>query len=461
MDLRREIVGIDQQVPLLDGRLVNYVNLDNAASTPAFHRVKEKVDQALDLYSSVHRGSGYKSLISTYLYEHARQIVLDFVGANPDYEVVIFGKNTTEAINKLAHRFPFKPGDMVLTSLMEHHSNDLPWRAHAQVVYAEVEEDGRLDMNDLEAKLKQYQGKIKLVAITGASNVTGSMPPIYEIARLAHHYQAQIMVDCAQLLPHRPVMMGEPNTESHLDFITFSGHKIYAPYGSGALIGARQFFNRGEPEYRGGGTIEMVTLQEVEWAEAPERDEAGSPNVIGAVALASALQQLQEVGMEAVAKHEMELTSYALNKLQGIDRVRLYGPTDPNQVDQRVGVIPFAVEGMPHAKLAAILGFEGGVGVRNGCFCAHPYVLRLMKIEREEFLTYRQQVLQHNRADLPGFVRASLGCYNSQDDIDRLADMLEGIAAEEYKGKYEPDLQSGSYYPVGFNYEDLGKAFQF
>ncbi|MGB9586281.1 MAG: aminotransferase class V-fold PLP-dependent enzyme [Anaerolineales bacterium] len=461
MELRQEIVGIDQQVPLLDGRQVNYVNLDNAASTPAFRRVKEKVEQALELYSSVHRGSGYKSLISTYLYDTARQIVLDFVGANPDHEVVIFGKNTTEAINKLANRFPFQPGDMVLTSVMEHHSNDLPWRARAQVVYADVQEDGSLDMNDLEAKLKKYQGKIKLVTITGASNVTGWMPPIYEIARLAHRHQAQIMVDCAQLLPHRPVIMGEADTESHLDFIAFSGHKVYAPYGSGALIGAKDFFNQGEPDYRGGGTIEMVTLQEVEWAEAPERDEAGSPNVIGVVALAAALRQLQEVGMETIAKHEMDLTSYALRKLKEIQGVHLYGSTTNDQVDSRVGVIPFAVDGMPHAKLAAILGFEGGIGVRNGCFCAHPYVLRLMKIEREEFLGYRQQVLEHNRADLPGFARASLGCYNNQEDINRLAEMLEKIVAGDYKGKYEPHHQSGSYYPLGFNYEDLGSKFRF
>ena len=460
IDLRQEIVGIDQMVPLLNGERVGYVNLDNAASTPAFRRVKNKVEQALELYSSVHRGSGYKSILSTYLYDQARKIVLEFVGANPNHEVVIFGKNTTEAINKLANRFPFEPGDMVLTTVMEHHSNDLPWRAHAQVLYADIQEDGALDLEDLEQKLKQYHGKIKLVTVTGASNVTGLMPPIYEIAELAHHYQAKIMVDCAQLLPHRSVRMGEPDTASHLDFIAFSAHKIYAPYGSGALIGPQDFFNRGEPDYRGGGTIEMVTLQEVEWADAPERDEAGSPNVIGVVALAGALQQMKEIGMENIANHEMELTRYALKKLSQVKDLHFYGSTDLDHLNKRVGVIPFGIEGMPHAKLAAILGFEGGIGVRNGCFCAHPYVLRLMKISREKFLTHRQQVLNHNRADLPGFVRASIGCYNNQPDIDRLEEMLERIVVGEYQGKYSAHRSSGSYYPEGFKYEDLGKVFQ-
>ncbi|MFZ5808818.1 MAG: aminotransferase class V-fold PLP-dependent enzyme [Chloroflexota bacterium] len=461
LNLRDEIVGINSLTPLRNGQKVQYVNLDNAASTPAFRRVVDKVSEALEMYSSVHRGSGFKSLFSTYLYDKAREVAANFVGADREHDVVIFGKNTTEAINKLARRFPFEPGDVVLTTVMEHHSNDLPWRAVAQTEHVEVTAEGTLDISDLEAKLAQHRGRVKLVTVTGASNVSGFMPPIYDVAELAHQYGAQCMVDCAQLLPHRKIDMGEPDSPRHLDFIAFSAHKVYAPFGSGVLIGPKAFFNRGDPDYRGGGTVEIVTLDEVEWTDAPERDEAGSPNVLGAVALAAALEQLNEVGMEKVAEHEKALTRYALHELGKIRGVRLFGSKDPHRLEDRVGVIPFEVEGMPHAKLAAILGFEGGIGVRNGCFCAHPYVLRLLKVENQEFLTHRQRVLSHDRSDLPGFVRASFGCYNETSDIDRLTEVLERIVEGDYIDDYLPHKQSGSYYPKDFVYDDLAHSFHF
>jgi len=460
-NLRENIIGADQQVPLLDGSLKTYVSLDNAASTPAFRRVQEKVDQAMYSYSSVHRGSGFKSLLSTHLYAKARQVAADFVGADLDSECVIFVKNTTEAINKLANRFPFKPGEMVLTTVMEHHSNDLPWRVRAETLYAGLNPDGSLDVAELEDKLRRYKGRARLVAVTGASNVTGYLPPIYDIAEIAHQNGAMILVDCAQLLPHRPIQMGEAGSLRHLDFIAFSAHKVYAPYGTGALIGPKDFFNRGDPDYRGGGTVEIVTLEEVQWTQAPERDEAGSPNVIGAVALAAALEQINEVGMQAIAAHESELTSYALHCLLKIPGIKIYGSDDPNRLADRVGVIPFELVGMPHAKLAAILSFEGAIGLRNGCFCAHPYVLRLLGITQQEYLEYRSRLMQGDRSHLPGFVRLSFGCYNNREDIDRLVEMLERIVQGEYRGEYLPHKPSGSYYPRGFTMEELNPYFSF
>ncbi len=459
--LRQEIVGIDRQVPLLDGSLRAYVNLDNAASTPALRRVKEKLEEAMELYSSVHRGSGFKSMLSTHLYDKAREVVANFVGADLDQDVVIFGKNTSEAINKLANRMPFEPGDVVLTTMMEHHSNDLPWRAKAQVVYAGLKPDGSLDVEDLQAKLERFAGKVKLVSVTGASNVTGFLPPIYDIAEMAHRQGAQILVDCAQLLPHRKIDMGPAGTPRHLDFIALSGHKVYAPFGTGALIGPKEFFNRGVPEYRGGGTIDLVTLNEVQWADAPERDEAGSPNVLGAVALAAALSRLEEVGMSAVAAHEAELTRYALERLTRIHGIRLYGSTDAERTDDRLGVIPFQVEGMKHAKAAAILSFEGGIGVRNGCFCAHPYVIQLLKVSDEEFQEHRERVLVKDHSALPGMIRASFGCYNNFEDIDRLAEMLERITRGDYRGEYVVHTRSGSYYPARFELSALDAYFTF
>jgi cysteine desulfurase / selenocysteine lyase len=459
--VRKEIVGIDQQVPLLDGSLTTYTNLDNSASTPAFRRVKEKTDDMFTWYSSVHRGSGFKSLLCTHLYDEAREVVLNFVEADPQSECVIFCKNTTEAINQLASIFPFQPGDMVLTTGMEHHSDDLPWRARVQVIYANVLNDGSLDMQDFADKLERNAGKIKVVAVTGASNVSGYMPPIYDIAEMAHRYGAKILVDCAQLFPHRKIHAGPADSARHLDFIAFSAHKVYAPLGSGGLIGSKEFFDRLDPVARGGGTVEIVTLKEVIWTSAPERDEAGSPNVIGAVALAAALKQLSEIGMDAIVAHEAELTHYALTKLQQLNGISLYGLTDPNRVNDRLGVVPFQVNGMTHGKAAAILGFEGGIGVRNGCFCAHPYILRLLNVTDEEYKAHHERAANHIRADLPGLIRISFGCYNNFEDIDRLVGMLERIIQGDYRGSYAVDDHSGSYYPQGFEMASMSKYFSF
>jgi selenocysteine lyase/cysteine desulfurase len=459
VNLRDEIVGVNQLVPLLGGSQVPYVNLDNAASTPILKVVKEKVDEAFNWYSSVHRGSGYKSLLSTQLYEEAREIALDFVGADHKHDVIIFCKNTSEALNILAKRFPFKPGDMVLTTAMEHHSNDLPWRARAEVLHANVLADGSLDMQDFTEKLKKYSGRIKLVAVTGASNVTGFMPPIYDIAEMAHQHGAMVSIDCAQLLPHRKVDMLPSDSPRHLDFIQFAAHKIYAPMGSGGLVGPRDFFNQGEPDYRGGGTVEIVTLDEVFWTSAPERDEAGSPNVIGALALAESLKYFSEIGMSTIAAHEAELTRYALENLLALPGVRVYGSTDLDQVENRVGAIPFQVEGMAHGKVAAILGFEGGIGVRNGCFCAHPYILRLLNITDEEYARFHAEVLSHNRTHLPGLIRMSFGCYSNFEDVDRLVEMLKRITTGDFKGDYVVDTSSGSYYPRGFDANSTRKYF--
>jgi cysteine desulfurase/selenocysteine lyase len=449
--LRQEIVGINQRVPLLDGSSRPYINLDNAASTPALRGVQQKVDEFLGWYSSVHRGSGFKSLLSTQVYEQARQIVAHFVGADPQTHSVIFGKNTTEAINKLAHRLDLQPGDVIITTMMEHHSNDLPWRPRAQVEYVGVKEDGSLDLEDLVEKLDRFGGQVKLVATTGASNVSGFVPPIYDMAELAHRHGAMIAVDCAQLAPHRALDVGALDSPQHLDFVTLSAHKMYAPFGTGALIGPKEFFAQGAPDYRGGGTIEIVTLDEVHWAEPPERDEAGSPNVVGAVALAASMRILSDVGMDAIAAHEMALTSYALRKLNRLEGVRVYGSSNPDRLDDRLGAIAFQVKGVPHAKVAAILGFEGGIGVRNGCFCAHPYLLKMLGVSGERYQAYKEQVLSRDRSDLPGLVRMSLGCYNTLEEIDALVAMLERILRGDYQGDYVLHKATGDYLPRGFD----------
>jgi cysteine desulfurase / selenocysteine lyase len=458
-DVRERIVGIDQRVPVLDGSTCPYVNLDNAASTPVLRDVMDTVNRFMDWYSSVHRGTGFKSRVATQAYDDARQIVGEFVGANLQDHTVIFGKNTTEAINKLAHRFPLGKDDVVLVSLLEHHSNDLPWRVHAHAEHIAADELGRLDEDDYDRLLARYAGQVRLVAITGASNVTGHLPDIYRLSEKAHAAGAQILVDCAQLAPHRAISMGSLDDPAHLDYVALSAHKMYAPFGTGALIGRRDTFEQGAPEYRGGGTIEFVTLKEVAWAEPPDRDEAGSPNVVGAVALAATTKALNAIGMDAIARHEAELTAYALERLARIDGVQLYGDTDPRTTSRRTGVIPFTVEGLSHFLVAAVLGAEWGIGVRHGCFCAHPYLTHLLKISPEELAQVRDDILGNHRGEMPGLVRVSFGMYNTVEEVDLLVEALAEIVQGKYRGRYVQDVRSGEYHAADWN-PDLSQYFK-
>jgi selenocysteine lyase/cysteine desulfurase len=444
-------VGVDSQVPLLDGTVRRYINLDNAASTPSLRLVQEAVNSFLPYYSSVHRGTGFKSQISTHAYEQARNAVLVFVGADPKDHTCIFGKNTTEAINKLARRFPFTPEkDVVITSGMEHHSNDLPWRSVAKTIHVRLTADGRLDEADFDQQLMAYGNRVALVAITGASNVTGFINPIHRLAEKAHAVGAQILVDCAQLAPHRKVDMRPLDDPAHLDYVSISAHKMYAPFGTGALIGRRETFDQGDPDYRGGGTVEIVTLEDVVWAGAPDRDEAGSPNTVGAVALAAAISQLTAIGMDQVAGHEADLTEYALQQLAKIPEVRVYGDANPANAAARLGVIPLAVKNMSHFKAAAILGYEFGIGVRSGCFCAHPYILHLLGLKKDEADQVRRRMLANDRSDMPGLIRASFGLYNSYEDVDGLAEALAKIGRGDYKGVYMQDITTGEFHPAGW-----------
>jgi cysteine desulfurase/selenocysteine lyase len=451
---RELFVGLDVMIPLLDGSLKRYINFDNAASTPALKAVQDAVNNFLLYYSSVHRGTGFKSQLSTYIFEEARAMVLRFVGANPDEHVCIFGKNTTEASNKLARRFPFSSQrNLVLVSTMEHHSNDLPWRAVAQVEHIAVTPDGRLDEADFDRLLEKYAGRVALVSITGASNVTGYINPIHRLAEKSHAAGAQFAADCAQLAPHRAVNMRSLSDPTHLDYVFISAHKLYAPYGTGALIGRRDTFEQGDPDLRGGGEVEMVTLDSVVWAAPPDRDEAGSPNTVGAVALASAIHQLQSIGLQKVADHEAELTAYILPRLKEIPGVKILGDDDPAQASDRLGVIPFNLGNLSHYLLSAILGYEFGIGVRNGCFCAHPYLLQLMGVNRAETEKVRREIVSGDRRAIPGLVRASFGLYNTTDEIDTFLQALRAIAANKYRGYYSQKVASGQYYPEGYKLE--------
>jgi selenocysteine lyase/cysteine desulfurase len=452
------IVGIDRRVPVLDGSMLRYINLDNAASTPVLREVLDTVNRFMDWYASVHRGTGFKSRVATQAYEDARAIVAEFVGANLCEHVVIFGKNTTEAINKLSYRLPLVPDDVVLVSQLEHHSNDLPWRARAHVEHIGVDALGCLDEAHFDRLLQAHAGRIKLVAVTGGSNVTGYMCDIHSLAAKAHAAGALILVDCAQLAAHRDIDIGRLDDPTHLDYVTLSAHKMYAPFGTGALIGRRDTFEGGEPEYRGGGTIEFVSLDGISWADTPDRDEAGTPNVVGAVALAVAMQALKRIGMERIAYHEAELTANALERLTHIDGLRIFGDADPQHAAHRLGVIAFNLEPHPHALVAAVLATEFGIGVRNGCFCAHPYLMYLLGLTQDELRQVRISMEAGDRSAMPGMVRVSFGIYNTIDDVNMLAEALGKITRGEYQGKYTRERASGEYSALGWS-PDLSAHF--
>ena len=413
------ILGTETLVPLLNNKLVKYINFDNAATTPPLKVVMDSINNFAPWYSSIHRGKGYKSLLSTKLYEDSRQLITSFVNASPEKDIVIYVNNTTEAINKLSHRLcqEEKEKCVILSTEMEHHSNDLPWRDKFTLDYIAVNQAGLLSLEDLEGKLIQYQGQVKLVTVTGASNVTGYINPLREISGLCHQYGARLLVDGAQLVPHEPVDMQKEG----IDFLIFSGHKIYAPFGAGVLIGPREFFLQGAPDYPGGGTVQVVTRKEVYWEDPPQKDEGGTPNLMGVIALAEAIKKLQEIGMERIAAYERELTQYTLKYLKEIPGIKLY--TDLS-VDKRVAIIPFQLDNLSHEDTAEILATKYGIAVRNGCFCAQPYIQKLLKVPAREIKRH----IKDPHGLRPGLVRISFAFYNQKEEVDYLLEALDTIA---------------------------------
>lgn len=435
LNYRDLVVGVDTEVVLKNGKKKKGINFDNAATTPPLKSVIEEITEFAPLYSSIHRGAGYKSRISSEKYEEAREKVKQFVGAGKK-DIVIFVKNATEAINKVAYRLcqddiclngQGKEKCVILSTFMEHHSNDLPWRGKYEVDYIDVDECGRLIFDDLLAKLEKYKGRVKLVAVTGASNVTGYVNPVHRIAEWAHKYGAKILVDGSQLIPHMPFDMKSAGSSKHIDFLVFSAHKMYAPFGVGVLIGPKEFFEQGSPDYAGGGTVKAVTTDMVIWNDPPSKDEAGTPNLMGVVALAAAIKTLSSIGMKNIDKHEKALTNQLIQGLKTIDCLDVYCAGDENQ--ERVGIVPFNIRGIYHEKTAEILAGEAGISVRSGCFCAHPYIQKLMKITPAQLKSLLKNIEDYK----PGMVRISFGIYNHHQEVERLLEVLQEIAKDRMR----------------------------
>ena len=437
-DLGVRLLGDDLVVPCIDGSQRRYVSLDAAASTGALPAVAARVQEMLPWYSSVHRGAGWKSQLATAAYEEARSAALAFAGRADGDDVAIICRNTTEAINHLAYRLRLAPDDVVVSTVVEHHANLLPWARLAQRRYVECDEAGTFELADVVAALDAGV-RARLLAITGASNVTGWSPPLEEIIGAAHDRGVPVLVDGAQLAPHRPLPVAA-------DFVAWSGHKMYAPFGAGVLIGPRAVFADGDPFLAGGGAVDLVDLDEVVWTDPPEREEAGSPNVLGAVALHAAIDELTDLGWDAIGAHDDEMARRLHDGLAAIDGVRLLGPS---AAPGSLPVASFVVEGMSHALVAARLSAEHGIGVRHGCFCAHPYLLRLLGMSSPEVSAFQQAIKRGDRRRIPGAVRASAGLSTTATDVERLvAAVVELAGGAEAPVPYEQDDHTGDYWPL-------------
>ncbi|MFD3894863.1 aminotransferase class V-fold PLP-dependent enzyme [Streptomyces cellulosae] len=369
------VLGRDVAVPLVTGGEVTYAALDYAASAPALQRVWDDVAAYAPYYGSVHRGAGYLSQLSTDLFENARRTVAEFLDCRADDQLV-FTRSTTDSLNLLAAALP--DGCEVFVFETEHHAALLPWRRAGRVTFLDAPDSPAQAVETLERALadRDPHGPA-LVCVTGASNVTGELWPVRELAAAAHAHGARIVLDAAQLAPHRAVSVRDLG----VDWVAFSGHKLYAPFGSGVLAGRADWLRAAEPYLAGGGASRTVARREdggvdVQWHETAARHEAGSPNVIGAYAIASACKALTEAGFDALAEREDALVRAVREGLADVPEVRflsLFGDDAP-----RVGVLSFVVDGWNSSHFAAALSAEYGIGVRDGLFCAHPLVRRLL-----------------------------------------------------------------------------------
>ncbi|MCX8181244.1 MAG: cysteine desulfurase [Thermofilaceae archaeon] len=396
---------IRKDFPLL---ATGVIYLDNAASSQKPRQVIEALTRFYETkYANIHRGIHRLSREASEVYEKAHETVARFINAR-DWREVIFLRNTTEAINLVAYSFglgTLAEGDEVIVTVMEHHSNLLPWAAIAKKRKARVKVVGlrgyTLDYGELELAVSE---KTKVVAVTHASNVLGTIIDARRIARLAHSVGAVCLVDGAQSVPHMPVNVNE----LECDFLAFSGHKMLGPSGIGVLWGRKDLLEEMEPFLYGGDMVKEVRMKDgvvnASWNELPWKFEAGTPNVAGAVGLAEAVEYLSRVGMDNIRSYEESLTSYALRQLSEVDGVEVYGP----KPEQRCGILPFNVKGLDPHTVAAILD-QKGIAVRSGFHCAQP--------------------LHEHLGLYEGTVRASFYLYNLKEEVDTLVQALTEIAS--------------------------------
>ncbi|MEW2633501.1 aminotransferase class V-fold PLP-dependent enzyme [Streptomyces sp. NPDC048389] len=428
------VLGRDVTVPLVTGGEVTYAALDYAASAPALQRVWDDVAAYAPYYGSVHRGAGYLSQLSTDLFENSRTRVHEFLGCREDDQVV-FTRSTTDSLNLLAGALP--AGCRVFVFETEHHASLLPWR-DARVTYLNAPRTHGEAVRTLEHALadRDPHGPA-LVCVTGASNVTGELWPVKELAAAAHAHGARIVLDAAQLAPHHPVSVEELD----VDWIAFSGHKLYAPFGSGVLAGRSDWLREAEPYLAGGGASRAVARRadggvDVEWHTGAARHEAGSPNVIGVYSIASACKALTEAGFDTLVAREQHLIAKVRTGLADVPEVRvlsLFGDDAP-----RVGVLSFVVDGWNSSHFAAALSAEYGIGVRDGLFCAHPLVRTLLGSDPQDVGECGAPETEPGERSLNA-IRVSFGAGTPDEHVERFVGAVKELVRDGAQWKYRTE----------------------
>ncbi|WP_116041902.1 aminotransferase class V-fold PLP-dependent enzyme [Amycolatopsis palatopharyngis] len=420
------VTGSALRVPLVSGESTTYANLDHAASAPCLERVRDAVEEFLPWYASVHRGAGFASQVSTKIYERTRNVLRQFVDARSG-DTVIFTRNTTDALNLLARCLPRDTA--VVQFDTEHHAALLPWRG-PYVKHIETPRSRAAAVAAVDAALAGCPTGPRLLVVTGASNVTGELFPVAELAAVARRHGARIAVDAAQLAPHRKVSIRELD----VDYVALSGHKLYAPFGAGALVGRTDWLRAAPPYLAGGGASKLVTSDGTRanavWNTGPERHEGGSPNTVGVYALGVACAELRRHRDEVFA-HESALLDRlrgGLAAVPGLAELRLFdGDADP----QAVGTVSFVLAGIDSGWLAAVLSAEYGIGVRDGAFCAHVATRRL---------------IDRTGADAAQAVRVSIGLGTTAEHVDRLVLALRQVVARGARWDYA--RQDGRWAPT-------------
>ncbi|MCX4535591.1 aminotransferase class V-fold PLP-dependent enzyme [Streptomyces sp. NBC_00841] len=441
------VLGRDVTVPLVTGGEVTYAALDYAASAPALQRVWDDVAAYAPYYGSVHRGAGYLSQLSTDLFENSRKTVAEFLGCRAE-DQVIFTRSTTDSLNLLAAVIPADCQVFVFET--EHHASLLPWR-DARVTYLNAPRTPAQAVETLEraladrdpspsSQLRSSRGGPTgpaLVCVTGASNVTGELWPVKELAAAAHAHGARIVLDAAQLAPHHPVDIEELD----VDWVAFSGHKLYAPFGSGVLAGRADWLQDAEPYLAGGGASRKVARRtdggvDVEWHSTAARHEAGSPNVIGVYSIASACKALTEAGFDRLVAREQQLVTRVREGLEEVPQVKvlsLFGDDAP-----RVGVISFVVEGWNSSHFAAALSAEYGIGVRDGLFCAHPLVRTLLGSDPQDPGECGAPEAEPGERSLNA-IRVSFGAGTPDEHIERFVRAVKELVSKGAQWTYRTE----------------------
>jgi cysteine desulfurase / selenocysteine lyase len=439
------VLRTESPVALAIGGSTHVTQLNNAATTPPLEVAIAAVNDFLRTYGALHRGSGPLARMTCEAVERALAQIRAFVGASDAYALV-FTQNTSVSINLLARLLRLTDSDVIVTSEIEHTSNNLPWRFNtsARVVETRASDTGALDYEDLTRAMKTHGTTVKVIAVSGASNLTGYVPDLERLRAAADASGALLFVDAAQLAPHRPIDV----TTSRIDALAFSAHKLYAPFGLGVLVLRKELLDA-SPVDPGGGSVDMISDGGVLWSPPAERHQTGTWNAVGVVALGAACHALSSSGWEPILKKEHALTRYAAERLKAVPRLRLHVSPDLYAGGQRIGTFPFSIGDMPSFLVAAVLEHEYGVEVRAGTICNHRLVRRWFGVSDTEQASIEACISRGDRLASYGIVRASLGIQTTTADIDCLASALGQIATEGPRLRYRALPQLEAYEPEG------------